>query len=281
MLLKSYDIGGRRPAILAVLAVMLTLALLYRPVRAFMADFRYGSVQTILDNKETEVLDAMALTTKSLPEYLNAVERTRNASVLEPSRARYHKSLSDLYVKLGRWAQGKELVGAALPQGMSSSKDYYELAMAELKRAIELEPAHPDNHLAMGILLDAMKAAPELSEKEYERAAQAFPVNAPLRYAIVQQYFITGRSGNALEHARALAALDDTYKLSDRVDKKEIMETKPRHYLTMLSKSYLFQALEITWLASKDPQVVRGIAPDNDEAREVLSHFFELNEIDG
>lgn len=280
MLLKSYDLGGRRPVILAVLAVTLTLALLYLPVRALIADFRYGSIQTILDNKDTEVLDIMSLSANSLPDYLKAVEQARSASAFEPSRARYHKSLSDIYVKLGRWAQRNELLGAALPQGALSSKDAYEAAMVELKRTIELEPAYPDNHFAMGILLDVMKAPPELSENEYERAAQAFPVNAPLRYAIVQQYFLTDRPGHALEHARKLAALDDTYKLSDRVDKKEVMETRSRHYLTMLSKSYLFQALEIAWRVSKDPQVVKGIVPDNDEAREVLGYFFELNGID-
>lgn len=280
MLLKSYELNGREPIIVAVSTLILMLTLLYQPVAFFIAELRFSSIETILDNKTTEVLDTKNITTRAMPDYLKAVEMLKRASALEPSRAQYHRSLGDYYMKLGKWAQGKEQIGLPLPQGALSSKDAYESAMAELKQAIELEPADPDHHLAMGTLLDAMKADPALSEKEYERAAQAFPVNAPLRYAIIQQYVNTGRSGAALEHTRILALIDDTYKLSDKVDKKEILETRPRYYLTKISKSFLFYALEIAWSVSKDVQVVKGIVPENDEAKVVSEYFFELNNID-
>lgn len=280
MLLKSYNLGGRQPVVFAVLAAMLALALLYLPILTFIADFRYGSIQTILDNKETKVVDTMTLTTQSMPDYLEAVEIAKTVSSIEPSRAKYHYSLGAFYLKLGRWAQDIESYGLPLPKGALPSKDAYELAKVEFERAIELEPLDPYNHFDFGVLLDLMKAAPELSEKEYERAAQGYQVNAPLRYAIMQQYFRTGRAGHALEYARKLAAVDDTYLLSDKYDKKEIIELRPRHYMTKVSKSYLFKALEMAWRVTKDAQVVKGIAPDNEEARAVMEYFFDLNNID-
>ncbi|MBI5885681.1 MAG: hypothetical protein HZB85_03760 [Deltaproteobacteria bacterium] len=281
MQLKRYELGARRSGIFAIASVVITLALLSVPARAFISDYRYGSVQTILDDADTEALDAVSISTKSIPAFMAAVEQLKAASAMEPSRALYHKARGDIYFKLGNWAQAMRLADAELPPGALQAEEAFESASAEFRRAIELEPLDPHNHLAMGMLLDAAAAVPELSEKEYGKAADAFPVNAPIRYAIAQQYLLTGRTGNALEQARILAALDDTYKLPSGTDKKMTIERMDRRYQTQLSRSYLFHALEIAWRVSKDPQVVKGITPDNDEAREVLALFFEWNDIDG
>ncbi len=40
-------------------------------------------------------------------------------------------------------------------------------------------------------------------------------------------------------------------------------------------KSYLFAAFEIAWRVSKDKDVIRGIAPDNVYAEEVVALFFD------
>jgi len=41
----------------------------------------------------------------------------------------------------------------------------------------------------------------------------------------------------------------------------------------MLTRSYLYGALEIAWRVSADPEVVRGIAPDTPDAAAVV-HLF-------
>lgn len=280
MQLKRYELGGRRPGIFALAAAALTLALLSAPARAFISDYRYGSVQTILDDKETEALDTVSITLKSLPAFMAAVSALRSASATEPSRPLYHKALGDLYFRLGIWAQAMRLADADAQPGALQGGDAFDTASVEFRRAIELEPLNPYNHLAMGMLLDATGAVPELSEKEYWKAAGAYPVNATIRYAIARQYLLTGRTGDALEQARILAELDDTYKLPNDTDKKGTMERMDRSYQAFLSRSYLFHALEIAWRVSKDPLVVKGITPDNDEAREVLALFFEWNGFD-
>jgi len=280
MLLKSFELRGRKPVVFAVLAVSLTLALLYRPARAFIADYKHGSIQTILDNKETEVVDTIPLNTKSLPLYLEALEAAKSAASIEPMRPKYHKALSNYYAKLGNRAKIEEFLGMPKPQGMLLSKDYFELAIEELRLAIGVAPVDYEAHLTMGVIFDSMKASPELSEEAYERAAKVFPVNVLVRYAIVRQYLSTDRPGRALEHARALAAADDTYKLPDTIYKKEIMEIRPGHYQTKITKSYLYKALDVAWRVSKDRQVVKGIVPNNDEAKVVLETFFDLNHIE-
>jgi len=45
--------------------------------------------------------------------------------------------------------------------------------------------------------------------------------------------------------------------------------------LARIDDSYIFNALEIAWRASGDPEVVKGIAPDNPDARAAVELFLE------
>lgn len=280
MLLKTYVLDVRGARIAAVLTAALTLLLVSYPGRMFVADYWFGSISGILDDKGTEELDAVDISVETLPDYQRAMDRLRSASNMNPSQAIYRKTLADIHSKLGRWSQATAATGSEPPPGVESVKEAFEAAAVELRAAISLDPVNPNYHFAMGMLLDSMGAGPELSEKEFEKAAYAFPVNAPLRYAIAQHYLVTGRLGLALEQARMLASIDDTYIMPDSYESALAAERDTQAYRVRLTRSYLFAALDIAWRASKDVRVVKGIAPDTSEAKEVVRLFFELRGVE-
>jgi len=65
---------------------------------------------------------------------------------------------------------------------------------------------------------------PGLASEELKKAANAYPVNAPLRYALALHHLTSGRKGDALEHAQVLAKIDDSYIIADSVQKGYILE---------------------------------------------------------
>lgn len=281
MLLKTHVLNARGARLFAISATVLTLLLVSYPARMFVADYWFGNVSGILDDKGTEILDAVDISVETLPEYQRAIDRLKSASSMSPSQAAYHAALAGVYLKLGSWSKAMAATGAELPPGAESAKDAFEAADVELRAAISLEPTNHNYHFAMGTLLDSMDAAPELSEKEFDKAVYAYPVNALLRYAIAQRYFATGRPGLALEQARMLASIDDTYIYKGEFYANSIaMERDSQAYRARLTRSYLFAALDITWRVTKDVRVVKGIAPDTDEAREVVRLFIELMDIE-
>lgn len=235
------------------LCILFIAFLLSFPVKAFIADYHYNRVSAILDNKSTDYLDVKDMSAGAMPDYLAAIKSLEKAVNLHPATSVYYKALSDVYTKLGIWADTMESINEALPTNALSSKVAYEHAANYLKTAVSLEPTNPDYHLALGQLYDIIGADSPLSEKELTRAINAYPVNAPLRYAVAGHYLLTGRKGDALEHAGVLAKLDD---------------------------SYLFNALEIAWRSSGDPEVVKGIAPENPDARTAVELFFEWRGIE-
>jgi hypothetical protein len=90
------------------------------------------------------------------------------------------------------------------------------------------------------------------------------------------RYLLMGKKDEALEHARALAAMDDSYLLPESPQKELMLEQRHPAYLSMLANSYLFKSLEITWRASdKDIVVVKNMVPLDREARGVLRLFLE------
>ncbi len=70
-----------------------------------------------------------------------------------------------------------------------------------------------------------------------------------------------------------LAKIDDSYILADSVKKAYILERQPPEYISRLTNSYLYGALEIAWRVSVDPEVVKGIAPDTPDAAPVVQWF--------
>jgi tetratricopeptide (TPR) repeat protein len=248
--------------------------------RDLVADHYYGRVAGILDDKATEELDLKPISESSMPDYIEAVRSLKTASSLVPSRSAALKALSDLYARLGRWAETMESLNAPLPAAALSKKDAFENAITYLQRAVSLEPTNPDYHLALGELYETARRDATRADAEFVKAMEAFPINEPARYAVAMHYLLTGRKAEALNQARLLARLDDSYIIPESPKKTYMIERRPPAYLSMLYNSYLFRALEIAWRVSKDSDVIRGIAPDTPDAREVLQAFMEWKGID-
>ena len=245
---KTYNLSTPQAMILAGLAVLLTAWLISFPIKAFIADYYYNRVSVILDNKSTDYLDVKEISAGTMSDYLAAIKSLEKSTTLRPTMSIYYKALSDIYARLGIWADTMEAMNEVLPTQTLSSKVAFVYATSYLKIAISLEPTNPDYHLALGQLYDTIGAGGSVAEKELTRAINAYPINAPLRYAVASHHLLTGRKGDALEHTGVLARIDD---------------------------SYIFNALEIAWRASGDPEVVKGIAPDNPDARAAVELFLE------
>lgn len=243
--------------------VLITCFLLSFPARMLMADYYYSRVSRILDDRSTEHRDFKTISGDTMASYNDAIKSLNKAAAIVPSRSVYYKALSDIYSKLGRWAENMDAVNAPLPADAPSSQEAFRTAIKYLNKAISLEPTNPDYHLALGRLYDAAGDRP-YSDNEFQRALKAYPVNAPLRSAVAKHYLLTGKNGDALEQARILAKIDESYRASN-----------PARLA-----SYLFGAFEIAWRVSGDTEVVKGMAPDNPDAKEVLRLFLEWKGIE-
>ncbi len=272
--LAKGGIAGGSP-VLRLALFSLFLCLSYFPVRDLVADHYYGRVAAMLDDEMTEGLDLKPLSADSAPEYRAALDSLEMARRLAPANPQYAKALSELHARMGRWAETMEALRAGVPQSVVKKEEAFNRAIEGLEQAVRLQPTNPDFHLALGQLYDTVRGDVRRAEGEFRRAVQAYPASTPLRHALAAHYLNTGRSGDALEQARMLAGLDDSYILPDSPRKTQIIERREDGYRAMLFNSYLFRAIEIAWRASRDAGVVKGIAPDNREAQEVVKLFME------
>ncbi len=261
-----------RPLLLTVLCLLSSVLLLTFPLRDLASDYYYRKTTSLLDDKTTEDLDVMLISEQSMPAYLAAIDALQKAVTLAPSRSLYHSALADLYNRLGKWSEIMQSLNAPIPTNAISPSDASDKALYHLQRAVALEPTNPDVHLALGLLYDN-RGEPGPASAEFEKAASAYPVNAPLRYALALHYLTSGRKGDALAQARVLAKIDDSYILQDSVQKGYILERQPPWYLSQMTNSYLYAALEIAWRVSADLEVVKGIAPDTPDAAPVIQLF--------
>lgn len=255
-----------------VVILLAACVLLSFPVRDFMADGYYRKLETLLDDPATEGLDVVPISEKSMPAYLAAIDSLKKAASIEPSCSRYPAGLADLYQRIGNWTKIMKALNAPLPATIIPSDTAFGEAFGHLQRAIFLEPTQPDYHLSLGMLYD-QTGEPEKAVGEFQKAARAYPGNAPLRYAIAMHSLVSGRQGDALEHARVLAAIDDSYILRESYQKADLLERQPPGYLAMIRSSYLYGALEIAWRVCPDPDVIKGIAPSTTDSTPVVQLF--------
>ena len=255
---------------------LLALILISFPVTDLAADYYYRRVARILDVKTTEVLDVKPISESTMPAYRDAISSLQKAAAFAPSRSVYRKALSEIYARLGMWSETMEFLKAPLPANAVPRQEAFGSAVKCLEKAVSLEPTNPDYHLALGELYDKVRSDTRLADRELKRAADAYPASAPLRYALAMHYLLSGSKGNALEHARVLARIDDSYVITESAQKADTMERQTSGYLSMLSRSYLYSALEIAWRISRDPEVVKGIAPDTPDAAQVVELFMEV-----
>lgn len=259
---------------------LLALVMISFPVRDLAAEYCYGRVPGILDDETTEGLDVVPISEKAMLAYLRAIDSLEKAAAISPSSALYQKALAILYLQIGKWSETMQSLKASLPPGAPGGREAADKALFHLRRAAALEPTNPDYHLALGRLYDADRRDPNLAAGELHKAVNAYPVNVPLRYSVAMHYLLSGRKGDALEQSRLLGNLDDSYILRKPEHKADIIERETPEYLSMLTGSYLYSALEIAWRASQDPAVIKGIAPDNSEAARVVQVFLAARRID-
>ncbi len=229
-------------------ALFVMAALISYPVRSLLADYYYHKAALFLEKTTADKGNALPISGETMPHYLEAITSLEQASAMAPWDASYDKALSELYIRLGTWAAAMEGMNAPLPVGALSSKAAFEKAALCLLAAIRHEPTNPDCHYALGCLYDLTDQNSGLSEKELDRALAAFPVNAPLRYAVAMEHLNAGRGGDALEQADVLMKIDD-------------------------AGAWTFRTFEIAWRASSDPRVVRGLAAGNPEAEDIAQKF--------
>jgi O-antigen ligase len=255
--------------------------LLWLPAREFVADYHFRQVARSLDDLTTAELDVKPLDHDTLPSYGKAVASLKRSAALAPLRSAYPLALADLYATMGSWAQTMQSLRAPLPAGALSGAEALALAVAEARRATRLEPTNPDLHLALGRLYAEVDRDFARADPQIRLALAAHPVNAPLRLSAAALYLQAGRRADALEQARVLARIDDSYLIPESAQKTVQIERRAAGYLAVLKGSYLFRALEIAWRASGDVDLVKGIAPQTDDARAVVALFLEWRGIEG
>jgi tetratricopeptide (TPR) repeat protein len=254
--------------------------LLFFPVTSFLADYQYGRISSTLDDPATDYIDLKPLLPATLPDYLAALRAAEHAGELEPSAAMYAATVAEQYTRLARWAVALDTPGAPLPAGVPESGSSFRQAELYLLRAIRLEPTNPDYHLALADVYEVYRHDPVRVDHELQLAAEAFPFNGAVRNAVAMHYLLAGRKEEALAQARLLAKNDDSYILYESPQKGDILERMPQWYMNMLRRSYLFNAFEIAWRVSRDPQVVQSLVPDSPEAANVLEAFMDSKGID-
>jgi tetratricopeptide (TPR) repeat protein len=271
--------NGRRRLLITAALLGMALLLIY-PCRALLADYYYNRAAGILNDPATEFRDVVDISAETMPAYREAIAALEKASSLMPSRSIYYKALAELHVQLGKWSETMMDMNEPLPGGAPSKAEAIEKARNCLMAAVSLEPLNPDYHLALGQLYD-MTGDFVSSEREYKAAVLAAPHNAALRYSVAMRYLLMGEKEKALEHARALAVMDDSYLIPGTPRKQFMMERRTPEYLAILSGSYLYKSFEITWRASdKDVSMVNKTVPGNEDARDVLRLFVEWKGID-
>ncbi len=277
---NSVPVLQKRRRLPVLIAITVVCLLLYLPMRDLIADHYFRKVPGILEDKSTEYLVAQPISAETLPDYIKAIGSLNTAIRLSPDRSIFLHTRADLYTRLGTWSRSMKEMKIDTPPGMPAAEDAFAMAISNLKQAIALEPTNPDYHLALGLLYGDVPGDPAGTEAELNRALDAFPSNPGIRYAVAKYYLGAGMKGNALEQARLLANIDESYILPDTTENRLMIRQRTDDYLRVLYNSYLFSALDIAWLASKDPSVVKGIAPDTPDAKRVVQAYIEWRGIE-
>jgi tetratricopeptide (TPR) repeat protein len=272
------EITSKKSFIAAALAVTCFLTLF--PVKTLLSDWYSGRAAGLLDDPSTPGSDVIGISARTMQRYRSAAEALEKAAALEPSDPRYQKALSDLYVRLGAWADAMERMNETLPAGAFAPADAFERAGRHLERAIDLEPSHAEYHLARGGLYQS-RGDPAAADREYAAAIAAWPVNAELRHDVAMRYLLGNDRAKALEHARVLAAIDRSYLASGSGRAGAAAARHDAWYVARLSNSYLFKAFEIAWRASGgNIETIREMAPRNPDAQAAEDLFFESKGIE-
>jgi tetratricopeptide (TPR) repeat protein len=243
-----YDLKEKR-FYAALLGGALILLLISLPVRSFKAEYKYREAVSIIDDKETEHLDMLVISEETIGDYTEAIAATSAARGYLPMKSSYARREARLYKMLGVWGETMLSLGEALPGGVIEPPKAYARAEELFLEAVAREPTNADYHLALAGLYDIMKSPVDM-DKELRRVVLAYPRNAPLRHLVAMRYLLAGMPGDALEHARVLAGMDEGY-LPAVMKEGDEARRLTQWDLKKFYKSYLFAAFEIAWRVSK------------------------------
>ncbi len=274
------DRGKHSERQLATAAALVVTALLITfPLRTLTAEYCYARFEQVLDDPDTEELDVIAISAESMPAYREALRLLDDAILLRPTNADYRRALVDIYVKIGTWTAVMESMDSRLPHGWMNSADAYDRAERHLREAVSLDPTCSEYHITRAQLYEK-RGEKGLFEKEVALAVDSAPRNVAIRYAAARMYLLSGNKMRAFEEAKQLAGIDDSYLSDDTSENIMAREHRLPEYVSRLSETYLFQALEIAWRATgKDVFAVNSVVPDNRDAHEVLQLFWEMKGI--
>jgi hypothetical protein len=260
----------RRPGMLMLLGAALLLAV--PPARTLVAAVQSGRAVRLLDDQRTAHRDAVPISEETIPRYAASIGLLAKAAAWEPSNAEHPRALADLEAKLSGWGETMNALGQPLPDGILDAGSLRERSDRAYLDAIALEPTSPYHHLARARSLANRDAAAQA--EELERAAQLAPFHSPLRYEVAVQYLLARDPAGALKHARALAASDDSYRMSESIAKQKMIEMHTAVYEQLLHRSYLYLALELVWRSTGgNVDAVRSAVPGNGDAQRVRDEF--------
>lgn len=271
---RVYRLGRHQSAVMTAVVASGLVVLLYFPVMTFSSDYYHGKAVRLLDDPNTPYQDVLPISEKTIGNYNAALKSLKKAASINPFISAYPAELGGLYAKLEKWIKIMEGISAPVPAEAVKKEEAYRNATRYIRKAVSLEPTNPWYHLSLGQLYETGNN-PEMADKELKRAVISAPANIDLRYSVAIQYLLTGKSGDALEQARNIAALDTSYLPPDSIRGALMSEMMTDSYLSMIYNSYLFKALEIAWRGTRDPDVVKGITPDNPDAKKAVSLFLE------
>jgi tetratricopeptide (TPR) repeat protein len=247
----------RKIKIYTIAAFVVTGILITFPLRSLVADYNFHFATSILRDPGSNKGRALPVSDKTMMAYFEAIRSLEVAAAIAPPKSQYFGSLAEVHTRMGRWAAAMELMHAQLPDGSMNSREAYQRAEDYLKAAIRSDPSNPDHHFALGYLYDIADKDSGQAEKELSKAIAAYPINASLRYAVANEHLRVGRKGDAIEQAGMLARIIDN--------------NTPGNYLV--------SAFEIAWRATGNPEVVKGICPDEPWARQAAKKFLKLKGI--
>ncbi|MFZ3071748.1 MAG: hypothetical protein WA162_00690 [Thermodesulfobacteriota bacterium] len=259
------------------IVIFITIVLISFPLRTILSSYFVYRANVSITNVDAEIGESSMkpIIPETILDYEAALRYLGFAKKITPGNSRIFKDSAELRARLGKW---KEIVTA-----LKGGEDYgnlvtdgeYPAAIEDIRKAIFLEPTNPEYHLALAKLYAGSPGGEASAKNELERAVKAYPVNAPLRQAVANQYLLAGMKGEAIAEARELARLDVIYLVPEYIKGSIYEEAWRSETISRIHGSYLFAAFELVWRASGDRDVISGIAPDNPEAKEVLDAFFE------
>lgn len=237
--------------------------LMIYPCRMLLAEYYSWKASFVLEDPDTDYRRQLDINAETMHVYREALALLEKCAEIVPSRAVHFIAVSEIYVRLGKWAENMGMMKELLPREALTREEAFKKAEENLQIAITRDPLNPDYRLALADYYRTPKTTGKEAEIELELAIKSAPMNVPLRYNVALRYLLSGNNTAAIRHATVLAQLDESYHVSRIAD------------------TYLFKSFEIAWRASeKKVETVKSVVPDNPDGEQALMLFLQWKGIE-